>query len=259
MLTQERYNRILSELALRQTMTISELTELLNSSESTVRRDLYALDKLGKLKKVHGGAAALQAGYVADEADVNTKQQLYTAEKAAIGEYAAKLIYPDDFVYIDAGTTTERLIDFLGGCRATFVTNGVAHAKKLIQQGCKAYVIGGQLKLSTEAIVGSDALVNLRKYNFTKCFIGTNGISIDNGYTTPDTEEALVKTEVMSRSYVSYVLADSSKFSQVSSVTFAPIAGACIVTDQLPDERYRQHTVVKCVSQADEKKGEPSE
>lgn len=245
MLTLERHNLILSILKDKKTVTITELTSELNTSESTIRRDLTILDNMGKLSKVHGGAIAIDDNFSVIEANVATKSTQNVEEKIIVGKYAASLINNDDFVYMDAGTTTEKLIDYINNTRAIFVTNGIVHAKKLIQKGCKAYVIGGELKLATEAVVGADAINNLKKYNFTKCFIGTNGISIDKGFTTPDLEEALMKKEAMNRSYISYVLTDHTKFGKVTSVTFADIENACIITDYLPDEKYKTVTVVK--------------
>lgn len=66
-----------------------------------------------------------------------------------------------------------------------------------------------------------------------------------NGFTTPDTEEAFVKAAAMENSFVTYVMADSSKFGKVSSVRFAAIDTACIVTDKQPDDVYKNKTVIK--------------
>ena len=85
-------------------------------------------------------------------------------------------------------------------------------------------------------------------YNFSKCFIGTNGIAIRQGFTTPDTDEAYLKAAAMERSFVSYVLADASKFDKVSTVSFAPLDQAAIITDRLPDPEYGERTVVKEVA-----------
>ena len=200
MLTQERHNKILELLTKQDTVTVGELSQGLETSESTIRRDLVTLDKMGKVKKVHGGAAAIHMVSTVFEEDVTTKSALNVTEKEAIGRVAAGLVTNDDFVFIDAGTTTAAMIDFIyDNVRATFVTNGIVHAKKLIQKGLKAYIIGGQIKLTTEAVVGTEAINNLRKYNFTKTFIGTNGISVQGGYSTPDVEEAAVKSEVVKR------------------------------------------------------------
>ena len=251
MLTHERQSLILAILNEKKAVTIAELTKEFDASESTVRRDLSQLDELGKLKKVHGGAVAIDDDFLKYEANVEMKSSMNVEAKTAVGKYAASLIRDDDFVYIDAGTTTEQLIGYITNTNAIFVTNGIVHAKKLIQRGCKAYVIGGELKLSTEAIVGADGIDNLKKFNFTKCFVGTNGVSVEKGFTTPDLEEALMKREAIKRSYLTYVLTDHTKFGKVTSVTFADIDKACIITDYLPDDKFRKATVVKEVFESD--------
>lgn len=249
MLTQERYQLILSLLAEKNAVTVAELTQALGASEATVRRDLNALDEMGRLHKVHGGATALGGTFVPGEPDMSTKSALHVAEKEAIGAYAAGLVTDDDFVYLDAGSSTGAIIDRLAPSRATFVTNGIDHARRLTQRGLKAFILGGQFKSTTEAIVGAMALHSLRQYNFTKCFLGANGVDLAAGFTTPDSEEAMLKSEAMNRSYLSFVLCDHSKFRLVSPVTFAPLNKACILTDRLDDEAYRRETVVKVIKE----------
>lgn len=245
MLTQDRQSKILSILNKQGSVTVSRLTEILSASESTVRRDLTALASEGKLKKLHGGAAAINQEFVRFEDNIEEKLTKHIDEKLKIAEYAASQIQDDDFVFIDAGTTTLLMAANLKNSKATFVTNGIEHAKQLAKKGCKTIVLGGQLKQSTEAIIGLVAATNLQKYSFTKAFIGTNGISEKQGFTTPDTEEAVLKAVAIEHSFVSYVLADSSKFDRVSAVTFASIDAACIVTDKCDDEKIKKRTVIK--------------
>ena len=245
MLTEERFSAILELLQVKKAVTVVELTKLLETSESTIRRDLNTLHDMGKLKKVHGGATLCNEAYLTKEEDVPTKSRCHIAEKECIAKYAATLIEDEDFIYIDAGTTTERMIDYIGETKATFVTNGIVHAKKLIQRGFKAYVLGGQLKLATEAIVGAEGLSDLKKYHFTKGFLGTNGITLDSGFSTPDVEEALIKMEAVNRSHQVFVLADHSKFGKQLSVCFANLDQAVIITNQLTDDRYEKQTVIK--------------
>ena len=146
MLAEERFSEILKLVNEHKTITVQELTELLDMSESTIRRDLTTLHKKGKLIKVHGGATAVNmAQYTRDES-VAVRQDLNIDEKVQIGKYASSLIEKDDFVYIDAGTTTDFLIDFLTEQDAVYVTNGIMHAKKLTQKGCIVYLIGGELR-----------------------------------------------------------------------------------------------------------------
>lgn len=246
MLTQERYQTILALLSERRAVTVAELAQALDASESTIRRDLAALDQRGRLVKVHGGATALGGpAFPAVEEDVPTKAGRQVAEKAAIGRYAAGLIEDGDFVYIDAGTSTAALVAAVDGVQATFVTNGFDHARALARKGLNAYVLGGRFKPSTEAITGAAAAAGLRQYNFTKCFLGANGVSPEAGYTTPDAEEAALKAVAMARSCQTYVLADHSKFGRVSSITFAPLDKAWVLTDRAPGGAYASLTILK--------------
>ncbi len=246
MLTQDRHERIIEYINERNSAAVCDLAAMLDTSESTVRRDLTALDRQGRLRKVHGGATALKDRHVMFEPDVLTKSTMNIKEKEQIGRAAAALITDDDFVFIDAGTTTSAMIDFISdGAKATFVTNGIVHAKKLIQKGLRAYIMGGQIRLNTEAVVGTEAVSNLRKYNFTQTFIGVNGISLESGFTTPDAEEAAIKTEAMNRGRRNYVLADHTKFDVVCSVTFGELNNGIIITDGAVNNKFRKHAMIK--------------
>lgn len=174
MLTEQRYEKILALLEEKGSITVAELTELLDISESTARRDITALDRAGRLTKVFGGAVASDSSYVMQEPSVAQKIQVRKEEKIRIARYAASLIEDEDFVYLDAGTTTGYMLDFLVNRKAAFVTNAVAHAQKLVSNGNRVFLLGGELKSTTEAVIGAQAVEMLYKYHFTKGFFGTN-------------------------------------------------------------------------------------
>ena len=109
LLAEERWNAILNILEKQKTVTVADLTEMLNTSESTIRRDLLQLDNMKKLVRVHGGPTVTDMQYVPSDQSMTEKSALMSREKKLIGEYAATLIKPGDFVYIDAGSTTEQL------------------------------------------------------------------------------------------------------------------------------------------------------
>ncbi len=245
MLTQERYQMILNILNEKSAITVSELTKILNTSESTIRRDLITLDEMGKLKKVFGGATSIKQSSGVLEDTVNSREVLMIEEKKAIAAYAAPLINDNDFVYIDAGTTTSHLVDYISNDKATYVTNGITHARKLIHKGINAYIVGGRIKPVTEAVVGAEGIRSIKNFNFTKAFIGTNGIDIQAGFTTPDIEEALVKEMAIEKSYMAFVLADHTKFKRVFPVSFSSLKKCCIITDSLPDGKFADETVIK--------------
>lgn len=249
MLTEERYQKILSVLSVNSTASVLELTEITGASESTIRRDLLALAKMGKLKKVHGGAVNIESGMLLKEPNIKEKTNLNSSAKECIAKYAAQTILKDDLVFIDAGTTTEKMIEYITQKDVTFVTNAYNHAHLLARKGYKVYLTGGEVKTSTEALVGVSCVETINCYNFTKCFLGTNGISAEAGCTTHNIDEASVKRAAAQRSYVTYILADHSKFGKSAAVTFADFKKACIITDKLPDNRYKDLTIVKEVSQ----------
>ncbi|MBQ1393942.1 MAG: DeoR/GlpR transcriptional regulator [Lachnospiraceae bacterium] len=245
MLSEERHSVILQLLQERKAVTVTEFTKILGISESTIRRDLNTLAGMGKINKVHGGATVIEEERKTIEENVAEKEVKNVEEKNKIVKYAAGLIRDDDFIYLDAGTTTGKLIDCIKRTKAVFVTNGIFHAKRLTQKGIKVFLLGGELKLSTEAMIGMTALDALKQYNFTKAFLGANGIHEQYGFTTPDPAEAMIKKEVMNRSFMRCVLADSSKFGQISSVSFGNLSQACIVTDQLKNKKYADYTVIR--------------
>lgn len=245
MLTEERYNRIIAELEQKDTVQLAELVDKINASESTIRRDLAALEKTGQLKRIHGGAKAIKSAVLYEEPNVNEKRKLNSDKKDAIAKYAAASINKNDFVFIDAGTTTEKMIDYITAKDATFVTNGFTHANILARRGFKVILTGGEVKAGTQALVGVPCITSIQNYNFTKCFLGTNGITEECGHTTHDIDEAAVKRSAAERSFVTYVLADSSKFGKTTAVSFAAMQKTCIITDRLKDKRYKEITIVK--------------
>ena len=237
MLTQDRHGKILELISNKGSVTVSELCDVFGASESTIRRDLAALTAIGKINKVRGGAMLLSQEFLNREETINKKVNANYAAKSKIAAYASSLIRDDDYVFIDAGSTTFLLACAITNTKARYITNGIAHAQELAAKGCRVTVLGGELKRSTEAITGVVAATNLQQYNFSKAFIGINGITEKQGFTTTDV--------AMERSFVSYVLTDASKFGKVSAVTVAPIDSSCIICDRCTDPEIQSKTVIK--------------
>lgn len=236
MLARERQDIIVRLVHERGSVTTQELMATLGASESTIRRDLEILDEQRQLVRVRGGATAAvsHARLVLHDASVAQKRDVITVAKRAIGVRAASLVGPDDFVYIDAGTSTMQLAEAITQTEATYFTNSIPHAQLLLAKGCKTYLPGGMVKPLTEALVGEATIASLENLHFTLGFWGTNGISREAGFTTPEYSEAKVKEVSMVHTLRRYVLADQSKFDQVSLVTFASFEDATILTDRLP-------------------------
>ena len=124
-------------------------------------------------------------------------------------------------------------------------TNGIAHARLLAQKSCHVCVPGGLLRPRTEAIIGAAAITALQQFNFTKAFIGANGVALNVGFTTPDPEEAAVKAVAVRRARETWYLVDDSKFGRVYPAVIGEIYSGAILTNRCPDPKYRQLTLVK--------------
>lgn len=240
MLAEERLERIAALVDERGTVTSAELMSALDASDSTVRRDLTRLAQEGRIVKVHGGARAVGASarlsVVSMDQTVGEKHDVNLAQKMRIARYAAALIAPDDFVFIDAGSTTGFLAEAITETRATYVTNSIENARVLVERGCRVLLPAGEIKTVTGALVGEQTVETLRRFRFTVGFFGTNGATPDSGFTTPELGEALVKETALAHTLKPYVLCDSSKFSAVSPVAFAAFDDAVVITDAVPGE-----------------------
>lgn len=223
--------------------------ELTNSSESTIRRDLSQLEEQKFLKRIHGGAQRLQGKL--QEPSMIEKSSKNLQEKRLIAKYAASLVETGDCIYLDAGSTVIEMIEYLPIKDIVVVTNGLMHVTPLLNKGISTYIIGGLTKPKTNAIIGRGALASLDIYRFDKCFIGVNGIHPQFGFTTPDQEEAMVKQKAISLAREAYVLADNTKFAEISFAKIAEIHEASVITNELADETVKQYvnrTSIKVVT-----------
>jgi DeoR family fructose operon transcriptional repressor len=240
---------ILSLLKQKRVVTIHDLVEATDGSESTIRRDLVSLEKEKKLKRVHGGASLIKQ--TLSEPTVTEKAQKNLVEKTMIAKHAASLLENGDCIYLDAGTTTLQMTGYLHEKDIIVVTNGLSLIEKLLENGVKTYLLAGEVKARTRALIGSQAIESLQTYRFDKCFIGINGIHENFGYTTPDPEEAYVKKSAMLLSQEVYMLGDHSKFGEIAFSKVADLNDGSMITDNKIDENtlqdLRQQTSIEVV------------
>lgn len=247
MITEKRHEVILNIINEKNIVTVLELMDILKTSESTIRRDLTYLEEENLLIRVHGGAKPLT--HLSTEFTFKEKSTKNIDEKICLGKYAASLIQDGDCIFIDAGTTTYEVIDHLTQNDLTVVTNGLNHIDLLASRNINCYILGGNIKLTTKAVVGIDAIRFLEKFRFDKCFIGTNGVDIINGFTTPDGNEAAIKESAIKLSQKTYVLCDHSKFNEVAFIKFGDLKDGNIITSNLVSDldKFIDQTNIKVV------------
>ncbi|MDN6639656.1 MAG: DeoR/GlpR family DNA-binding transcription regulator [Tetragenococcus sp.] len=251
MLTEKRHQLILNLLAENDIVTVSELMKPLKASESTVRRDLKNLESQGLLVRVHGGAK--KTPHLSFEATMAEKEEKFQPQKVQIAKFCASLLDAEDVIYLDAGTTTIEMIQFIpNNLSIKVVTNSVKHASLLIDRQIETIILGGMIKLSTNATLGATAIQQLRELRFSKAFLGMNGADVEAGFTTPDPEEAAVKKWALQQSQINYVLLDHSKLQQVTFAQVAPLKAATLVTNSCPSnfrKDFQNQTTLKEVEQ----------
>jgi DeoR family fructose operon transcriptional repressor len=231
---EERQQAIASLVMSRGRASVAELAEAYAVTTETVRRDLAVLDRSGVLRRVHGGAVPARALHLA-EPGVAERETTRTDHKNAIAACAADFFpMTTATVLFDAGTTTARVAALLPTDReVVVVTNSVPIAARVSTlPSVTVHLLGGRVRGLTQAAVGSQALAALQALRVDIAFIGTNGISIDHGLSTPDVEEAAIKRAMVEAANYVVVVADSSKIGREEFVSFASIDSVdALVTD----------------------------
>ncbi len=230
MLTIERHDMILGLLSTHEVVSLQLLMDETNSSESTIRRDLSTLEKDGKLIRIHGGAKRAVEKH--RDVALAIKTTKFVAEKNEIAKRAAAIVQDNDCIYLDAGSTTLAMIPYLHQQHLTVVTNGLTHVPPLVEKGIEVYMIGGYVKSSTYAHVGVQARTMLDSFSFDKAFMGANGVDIEHGLTTPDIEEASIKTAAIRKSRNSYFLVDDSKFNETTFAKICDLEEVQLITNK---------------------------
>ncbi len=234
MLIRDRQEQILRLVNEKTRLAYADLTKIIGISDSTLRRDLSELQKKGLLKLVRGGAESSCAMLGRGEELIDRRYHLNSCEKEIIGQRAAKLIKPDDLVFIDSGSTTEKMCEFIKERKATYITIGLKHVMILSRSGLNAIIAPGKVKQLTEGLQGGFTIDFLSHFNFSIAFFGALGISEKGGLSTTDGEDAIIKSAVINRSAKSYVLSDHSKFGLDTAVSFGSLNSLTIITNPGP-------------------------
>ena len=229
-----RWSRILELCEKQSAVTVQQLVKELQISEATVRRDLQNMENQGLLVRFHGGARMIDAQRL--EKTMTMKSLLNVEEKEKISRCGASLIEDGQIVFLDAGTTTYNLIDYIEAKNITVVTTGIPHLTRLSQRNIKTFALSGFVKPSTVAVTGKETVHQISNMNFDIALLGANGVHPQAGFTTPEEYEGEVKTMAIHRAKKSYILADKSKFNKLCFVRFANLNEATVIIDEKIDD-----------------------
>ena len=239
MTTESRHTAIIDLLKQEGKAKVEDLAERLRVSEVTIRKDLTKLEEQGLLERVHGSAIISQRSRF--NIAFLERLRLQAPAKNSIAQAALNYIQEGDSIILDAGTTTLALAHALTERRfhSLFViTNSVPAALELSKVGYDIVLVGGQVRNHSLALIGPMTVKNFGNFHVDRGFLGTSGISLDHGYSSPNALDAQVKEAIIRAADESYILADSTKFGHDCLVSFATLSNIhLILTDSgIPSE-----------------------
>lgn len=238
----ERHEQIERVLAAEGRVSVVDLAQRFSVTTETIRRDLDHLDSAGALRRVHGGAVAVERASTR-ESSLPERLRRHSMAKSLIARRALDAL-GDGFrgsVLLDAGTTTAAVAAELAPRLAATPIELVTHSLTLAHQlaavpGASLTLIGGRVRGLTAAAVGSETVRAIAGLRPDVAFVGTNGVSAGFGLSTPDPDEAAVKRAIVQSARRVVVVADSEKFGAELLVEFASLREIdVLVTDAAPD------------------------
>jgi len=234
MYAEERQQAMAHLISRRGRLSVVQLSEQFEVTTETVRRDLSTLDRMGLVRRVHGGAVPAGSLTVI-ESGIGERDQSNTQAKEAIANAAVSLLPPpDSVIVIDAGSTTARFAAALPrDHRLTVITHAVPVATRLAGlPQIELHLLPGKVRPTTHAAVGAETVAALADLRADVAFIATNGLTVGHGLTTPDSDEAASKRAMIACARKTVVLADSTKLGVETAVRFATLDSLdVLVTD----------------------------
>jgi DeoR/GlpR family transcriptional regulator of sugar metabolism len=228
----ERRRHILLELKLRPHVRINELARRFNVSTETVRRDLDALADEGLIARAHGGASAPSHGH---HPSLDERANARIEERERIGRRAAELVGEGETVMIYSGSTTIEMVRSLSylGTPCTVITNSIPVAVTLGSGTSEVLLCPGEFLATESAVVGTETLEFLSRFNVDRCMIGSSGIS-EEGPSESVRGFAAVKRMMLQRAARRHLLIDSEKFGRRG---LAHVGGLSELTSVVVDAR----------------------
>jgi DeoR family fructose operon transcriptional repressor len=248
MLKEKRLLKIINKLNITETITIKELANNFDVSESTIRRDLDELEEKGHVKRTHGGAILIEK--FNNEYNFIKKTKENIKEKREIAKCAAVLVENGDTIAINSSTLTYLLAKELTAKNLKIITNSIDIIVELSSKNdYDISVLGGDYFHIARTIEGPITEKQIREMHFDKAFLGVNGIDLKLGLSTGSPIEASSKKAMIECSDQSYILSESTKFDNASFYKIADFEdiNAIITDENLSEnkfEKYQQYTKI---------------
>lgn len=231
MLVHERYDKIVQLVNERGSIRVTELSELCQVTEETIRRDLDRLEQAGRLRRSHGGAVSVKDQQ--PEIPYFEREITQADEKKRIAEEAVKLIQPKDRILLDASSTAWYMAASMPDIPLTVLTNSIKVAMELSsKEKIEVISTGGILASRSLSYVGPLAERSLDAYHVDKAFFSCKGVHLERGISESNELQARIKHKMVGMADQVILLADSSKFGVQAFTHVADLSDVdTIITD----------------------------
>lgn len=235
MLVAERHEMIVRLVNERGSIRVSELSEICNVTEETIRRDLDRLEEAGRLIRSHGGAVSVSDPQ--PEIPYLEREVTRMEEKKRIAKQAVAYIEPHDRIILDASTTAWYMAAIVPDIPLTVLTNSIKVAMELsTKEKVEVISTGGTLAPRSLSFLGPSAERSLDQYHVDKVFLSCKGIHLERGISESNELQALVKKKMINISDKVFLLADTSKIGVQAFTYFAALSQIDeIITDDEVD------------------------
>ncbi|GAA3403693.1 DeoR/GlpR family DNA-binding transcription regulator [Paenibacillus hodogayensis] len=211
MLVAERYEKIVQLVNERGSIRVSELSELCEVTEETIRRDLDRLEQGGRLRRSHGGAVSVKDQQ--SETPYAEREVTYAEEKRRIAREAVKRIAPNERILLDASSTAWYMAAQLPDIPLTVLTNSIKVAMELAgKEKIEVISTGGLLASRSLSYIGPLAERSLDAYHVNKTFLSCKGVHLERGISESHELQARLKQKMIGMADRVILLADASKF-----------------------------------------------
>ncbi|MFS0559715.1 DeoR/GlpR family DNA-binding transcription regulator [Terribacillus sp. 179-K 1B1 HS] len=241
MLKLQRIEQIKDYVLEHQTVSLDKLVEVFGVSKNTIRRDVQQLVDTGEIKKVYGGVSAKQIRSSHSPLEPFTERKTRNQQqKRQIAELAASYVEDGDIIFIDSGTTTVEMLDFIKEKEVTIITNNLDFINgSFPYENLQVISMGGIFQRKTRSFSSFRNLELFQAFNINKAFMASTGISINHGVTNSSPVESDIKQTVAERSAEVFLLVDHQKFGKYALMTYSKLEDIdYLVTDKKPESNY---------------------
>jgi DeoR/GlpR family transcriptional regulator of sugar metabolism len=238
MLAIERQRRILELLTEAGSLRTSEVSNALEVSDETVRKDFELLERRGELVRSHGGAS--RPPRLLGDPGFHERRAIQREEKLAIARMAVERIQPKETIFLDASSTVLTLAECLPDLPLTVLTNAMAVLTALAERpNLELMSTGGLFDPKSRSFIGLTAEKSLQRYNIHRAFLSGRGVDLKRGASESNSRQAAFKERVITNSEDVVFLADHTKLGRKASFFFAEVADiGCLMTDAAADKRF---------------------